>query len=103
VVEQIKADPMYYNKGIPAKTGAELLRSMDTIQSRAEGIQVPLLVMHGGADTVTSVAGSKSFYEKASSEDKTLKIYEHAYHEILNEPEKEQVMQDISNWIKKRI
>ena len=103
VVEQIKADPMYYKKGIPAKTGAELLRSMDTIQSRAEGIQVPLLVMHGAADTVTSVAGSKSFYEKASSEDKTLKIYEHAYHEILNEPEKEQVMQDISNWIKKRI
>ena len=103
IVEQIKADPMYYSKGIPAKTGAELLKAMDTIQSGADKISLPLLVMHGGADTVTSVAGSKSFYEKASSEDKTLKIYENAYHEILNEPEKEQVMRDISSWIIEQI
>lgn len=103
VVQQIKADPMYYSQGIPARTGAELLRAMTKIQSGAEKIRLPLLVMHGGADTVTSVAGSQSFYEKASSDDKTLKIYENAYHEILNEPEKEQVMQDITRWINERL
>jgi acylglycerol lipase len=103
VVQRIKADPMYYSDGIPARTGAELLKAMDSIQSGACKISLPLLVMHGGADTVTSPAGSESCYHKAASDDKTLKIYDNAYHEILNEPEKDQVMQDISGWINERI
>jgi lysophospholipase len=40
--------------------------------------------------------------ERASSKDKTLKLYEGLYHEILNEPEKEQVIADIIAWLDAR-
>ena len=48
-------------------------------------------------------AGSRLLYEKAGSTDKTLKIYEGLYHEILNEPEKEQVMDDMLGWMDARL
>jgi acylglycerol lipase len=37
-----------------------------------------------------------------SSADKTLKLYEGLYHEILNEPERETVLADIVGWLDER-
>lgn len=45
----------------------------------------------------------KQFYERIASTDKTLKIYDGLYHEILNEPEKDTVLKDISSWMKKHL
>jgi acylglycerol lipase len=39
------------------------------------------------------------FYEKAGSADKTLKLYDGYYHDLLNDLGKEQVMADIKGWI----
>ncbi len=91
-----------YSKGIPARTGAELLSMMDEIQANMEQFDLPLLLMHGTEDDLTNIVGSKMLYSKASSTDKTLKLYEGFYHEILNEVEKDKVMQDILEWIQHR-
>ena len=37
------------------------------------------------------------------STDKTIKLYKDYLHEILNEPKKEQVMNDIIQWINERL
>jgi alpha-beta hydrolase superfamily lysophospholipase len=62
-------------------------------------ITVPLLAMHGAADKVTPPAGSKALVEKARSTDKTLKLYPGLYHDLLHEPEKEQVTLDLVKWL----
>ena len=44
-------------------------------------------------------SGSQLFYEKAGSPDKTLKLYEGHFHDLLNDIGKEQVMADVKGWI----
>jgi alpha-beta hydrolase superfamily lysophospholipase len=102
VVKKYDNDPLNYRGGIPARTGAEFNRAMKHIQKQMEAISLPLLIMHGTADRLADPAGSKQLYERAQSNDKTLKLYEGFYHEILNEPEKEKVLADIVEWVSGR-
>ena len=53
----------------------------------------------GGEDTLVSEAESREFYGDAGSRDKTLKIYPFLYHEILNEPCKEEILGEIKKWL----
>jgi alpha-beta hydrolase superfamily lysophospholipase len=48
---------------------------------------------------VTKPSGSKEFFDKAGSDDKTLKLYEGHFHDLLADIGKEQVMADIQAWI----
>jgi alpha-beta hydrolase superfamily lysophospholipase len=58
--------------------------------------------MHGGEDSITTIAGSRMVHDRASSSDKTLEIYEGLHHEILNEPEKERVISEMIEWLDAR-
>jgi alpha-beta hydrolase superfamily lysophospholipase len=62
-------------------------------------IKLPILIMHGSVDRLSDPAGSKLLYERVSSKDKTLKLYDGFYHEIFNEPEHKQVMADVETWL----
>jgi lysophospholipase len=64
-----------------------------------ESISLPLLILHGSDDRLADSEGSKSLYQRAQSSDKTLKLYEGFYHEVMNEPEKETVLVDIVEWM----
>jgi len=59
--------------------------------------------MHGSADRLSNPKGSQMLYQKVSSADKTLKIYEGYYHEIFNEPGREQVFADVEAWLKTHV
>ena len=68
-------------------------------------VSAPLLILHGAADQVTDPKVSKFLYEKASSKDKTLKLYEGGYHCILEgEPDDRifTVLSDIISWLDSR-
>ena len=58
--------------------------------------------MHGEADDLTPPAGSRLVDELAWSEDKTLRFYEGLRHEILNEPERDEIMSEIVAWLDER-
>jgi lysophospholipase len=58
--------------------------------------------LHGGADAMTAVAGSRLLYDKAGSADKTLKIYDDLFHEIFNEPEGREIVADVVAWMRQR-
>ncbi len=60
---------------------------------------LPLLIMHGADDTLTSPQGSIVLYERARSADKTLKLWEGCRHEIFNEPEKDDVIATTIAWL----
>jgi alpha-beta hydrolase superfamily lysophospholipase len=65
-------------------------------------VSLPLLILHGAANIVTDPSVSKALYEKSKSVDKQLKIYEDAYHAILEgEPDETifQVLDDIISWL----
>ncbi|MBT4035970.1 MAG: alpha/beta hydrolase [Candidatus Marinimicrobia bacterium] len=103
VINSYDEDPLNYRGGILARTGAEILNTTKTITARAGVIDLPILIMHGSSDKLTDVSGSEMLYANVSSKDKTLKIYEGLYHEILNEPEQDEVKTDIINWLNTHI
>ncbi len=66
----------------------------------ANEIEVPVLLMHGTADRLTSTEGSKEFASRAGKMVE-LKIWEGLYHELHNEPEKTEVLNFELDWLKK--
>ncbi|MCX5852726.1 MAG: lysophospholipase [Deltaproteobacteria bacterium] len=99
VIRKYDTDQLVYRGGTPARTGAEIVKAIGIIQERMAEITLPILIMHGTGDRLANVDGSKELYKRARSKDKALKLYEGFYHEILNEPEKEQVLRDIVAWL----
>lgn len=103
VVDEYMNDPLVYHGKISARLGAELLRAMERVASEADRIITPIFVLQGGEDSLVSPEGARILYEKAGSEDKTLKIYDGLYHEIFNEPERDRVLRDVEDWLEKRL
>lgn len=103
VVEQYNNDPLVFHGKMAARTVAELFAGMHHLQERVADITLPLLLLHGEADAMTAPAGSQFLYDHAGSVDKTLKIYPGLYHEIFNEPEQQQVFDDLLQWCEKQL
>ena len=98
-VERYVGDPLVYNGKLSVRLVAELFDEMQHVQSEASRIALPLLILHGGADSMASPDGSRFLDERVASRNKTLEIYPGLYHEIFNEPEREQVFDDILRWL----
>jgi alpha-beta hydrolase superfamily lysophospholipase len=103
VVQTYANDPMIYHGGTLAKTGAEIIKATREIQSQAQRLTLPLYIAHGSGDKITDPEGSQRVYDLAASADKTLKLYPNLFHELHNEPEKEQVYSDLMQWLKKHV
>ncbi|MFV8818902.1 lysophospholipase [Haliea sp. E17] len=98
VVQEYTSDPLVHHGKYSARFVSELFATMQRVQEEAQKISLPLLLMHGEADSMTSPKGSKLLFERVSSKQKTLKLYPGLYHEIFNEPEHEQVFADLLAW-----
>lgn len=103
VVSDYDSDPLVYRGKVSARLVNELFATMNSVVTDAAMLQLPLLIMHASADLLTAVDGSKLLHRKISSGDKKLVIYEGLYHEILNEPERMTVMEDILRWLDARL
>lgn len=97
VVRAYEEDPYVHDK-ISARLFMVIHNSGLWALEHAAEFPLPLLLMHGGADRITSAEASKAFGEKAK-EKTDLKIWEGLYHEIHNEPEKEEVFKTIVEWL----
>ena len=103
VVAAYLADPMVYHGKMPAGIAKALLGVGETMPQRASALTAPLLVVHGGQDKLIPVAGSTRLVECVGSSDVHLKVYPELYHEIFNEPERAQVLDDVVSWIEVRL
>jgi alpha-beta hydrolase superfamily lysophospholipase len=103
VVKSKNDDPLIANEVQPAATVAALARADARLKREFPVIKLPVFILHGTADKVTKPSGSQAFYDNAGSADKTLKLYEGHYHDLLNDLGKEEVMSDILAWIDKRL
>jgi alpha-beta hydrolase superfamily lysophospholipase len=80
-----------------------LVRADERLHDNFEKITLPVLILHGTDDKATVCHGSEYFHEHAGSADKTLKIYQGHYHDLLNDIGKEGVLEDIVGWIEARL
>jgi len=103
VVRIYMNDPLVFTGKTPVRLMAEMLKAMIEVNAGMEKITLPLLLLHGSDDKLAPSIGSENLYQRAGSVDKTLKIYDGLYHEVLNEPEHEQVLDEIASWLEAHI
>ena len=101
VVAAYAEDPLVENK-ISLRLGAEILDNLDRVMGLAPKIKLPSLLLHGEADRITSIEGTKEFFAKMQVKDKALKIYP-GYHENFNETNREQIFEEIESWLNARL
>ena len=78
---------------------AALVRADERLKKEFPLITLPVLILHGTLDQNTKPSGSQHFYDAVGSVDKTLKLYEGGFHDLLTDIDKAQVMRDIEGWI----
>jgi acylglycerol lipase len=103
VVEAMNEDPLIAHETQPTRTMAALVRADERLKEEFPLITVPVLILHGTLDKNTKPTGSQHFYDRVGSIDKTLKLYEGHFHDLLNDTDKSVVMRDIRVWINARL
>jgi alpha-beta hydrolase superfamily lysophospholipase len=101
-VENYLADKLVHNRG-SARWAVSLLDAIDWIKSNAGNLNLPILMLHGGADPINLPAGSDNFIDAVVVSDKTLVIYPDDLHEVHRELDRETAISDLIEWISARI
>lgn len=98
-----REDPLVYRGKLSARMGFVLTQGSQFVRARMGELTHPILITHGGADSLVLPGSSEELYEGVSSTDKTLKIYPDSFHEIYNDYGREEVLEDLANWLEARL
>ncbi|KAM1019776.1 hypothetical protein ACFX15_040373 [Malus domestica] len=87
-----------------ASTALELLRVCKELQGRFEEMEVPVLIVHGGDDVLCDPACVEELYRRASSKDKTIRIHEGLWHQLIGESQEnvDLVFGEMVEWLRTR-
>jgi acylglycerol lipase len=101
-IKKLENDPLRMNIVTP-RFGIESLKASKNAMTVAPSIIMPVFLQQAGADKLVYPEKSKEFFDNLSSADKTWKLYEGLYHQLHEEPEKDQVLGDLYDWLDKRL
>jgi len=102
VVRAYDEDPLVYRGKLAARTVVEIDDSVNRIRAREAQITLPLLVLSSPGDTIVEPAGAARVHANAGSADKAFVSYDGMAHEILNEPDRQRVVDEITAWLDAR-
>uniref|UniRef100_A0A0E0BYN7 Serine aminopeptidase S33 domain-containing protein n=1 Tax=Oryza meridionalis TaxID=40149 RepID=A0A0E0BYN7_9ORYZ len=97
------SDPLVYTGPIRVRTGHEILRISSYLLHNLKKVTVPFMVLHGTADRVTDPMASQDLYNEASSRHKDLRLYDGFLHDLLFEPERDEIATDIIDWMERML
>jgi len=97
VVQAYEEDP---HCGIPVSVRwfRELTRAMEQARAKAEQVRVPVLLMQAGQDLLVDARGAEPFFRRLPAGGKYVE-YPACYHELFNEPEQGEVLQEMTEWL----
>lgn len=102
VIRAYTHDPLVHNK-ISVRLATGMLDAGEWAIVHAAEFPLPLLLVHGTADKLTSARATEEFAAKVPAGRCTLKLWEGFYHETHNEPEKAEVLAYMVNWLHGRL
>jgi alpha-beta hydrolase superfamily lysophospholipase len=102
-VAKYDTDPLNYHGKMKAGLVGAFSKAIRTLEKHAPKIDLPVAIFHGGADGLADPEGSRVLHERASSQDKALRVYDGLFHEIFNEPERDHVLSDVVAWLDARV
>jgi acylglycerol lipase len=99
VVKAYSEDPLVFNDNVPPECTAAVMLISPRAYAGAATVTIPARLIHGGADPIADASGSQDLLEALASTDKTIKVYDGLYHEVFNEPERDEVIGDVIAWL----
>lgn len=100
IVDNYNNDPLVAHK-ISGSMFIECNKAINYIKKNMHNFNYPVFILHGSDDKIVDKQDSITLFENINSRYKKIKIYAGMYHEILNEFERDEVIADINNWIRK--
>jgi alpha-beta hydrolase superfamily lysophospholipase len=104
VVRRYVEDPLVGTRMTPS-LAVELMDAVTRTAGGGGDVALPMLLLHGGADSLCAPAGSQAFFEslgERAAEHSALRVYPQLRHEIFNEPEQDEVFANVLEWIRER-
>jgi lysophospholipase len=102
VIEAYINDPLV-EKQINIELINQIYAGVQWLKENTADFTDPVLILHGANDGLVSVKDSLEFFGQIPSADKSLRIYASLFHEILNEPCRDEIIADILMWLNKHI
>ncbi|KUF89739.1 putative abhydrolase domain-containing protein [Phytophthora nicotianae] len=108
-LDDFKADPLTVSEPVTARMGAESLKAMKALEAdkriedkSSDLCKLPILMMMGSNDKVTSLELAQMFYNRLASSDKEFKVFDEYFHALFDDPERDAVFAHLDNWLKTR-
>ena len=98
-VSAYEADVQMYHGKVPALTAISMLNASEGLWAKVPGWTLPTLTLHGDADQLTDVNGSRRFDREISSIDKTYIEVAGGYHELFNDTVREEMTETLVDWL----
>ena len=92
-------DPLVHFK-VSCRFYTEMRRHLEQLPRVLPQLTVPVLVLQAGDDRIASADATRQLFPLVGSAKKRLIVYEGFYHEILNEVDRERVIQDLVSWLR---
>ena len=98
VVQAYIDDPLVHDR-VSSRLFVDMLAAGEEVMERAADFHLPVFLMHAEIDRLCDRTATEEFYATVGSLDKTLHIWPALFHEVHNEPEKGQVIQEMVEWV----
>lgn len=102
IQQETDSDPHMYRK-VSVRLYHEMNHAIELAWRERDKIRVPLLVLQAGDDRLVDPQATEEFAQTLTLADSEYRCYPGLYHEIFNEPEREEVFRDLLQWLEKRI
>ena len=101
---RLAADPLRWKSGCKVRLLNAFVRCVEANLVRIPELHLPFLALHGDDDWLCNPAGSRELYDRASTVDKTIKIYPNGAHQLFLERAeiRNDAIEQVVEWIKKR-
>jgi lysophospholipase len=102
VVQAYISDPLVSEK-VSARWFNSMMKAIVEANSRPASLRIPMLLMQSGDDILVDPAAPGRWAKAAPNGLVDLVVWDGLYHEMLNEPEQDQVRSKISSWLAEKI
>jgi alpha-beta hydrolase superfamily lysophospholipase len=101
VVQEYKDDPLVHER-ITLGLGLQIFEAGSKVTTSIHKINVPMLIMHGSSDNITSCRATYNFVRHAGDKTKYIE-WEGGFHELHNDLDREKVFESIVEWLDSKI
>lgn len=97
VVQAYQQDTLVHDR-VTASWARGFAAEQRFVRAEIHRLQVPILMLLAGADSLTDHRIAESLFKEIVAEEKKCCLFTEAFHEILNEEEKEQALEELIAW-----